>query len=150
MKRVVLANDHGGVAIRHEVLLALQHLGYEVNDLGISEDTSVDYPNMAYLATQEYLKGGYEFGVLVCGTGIGISIAANKVRGIRCALVHDCFTAQMAKAHNNVQFIALGGRVKYTDSIEAIIAAFVQTEFAAAHHDVRLAKMDSLEQTGSC
>jgi ribose 5-phosphate isomerase B len=96
-------------------------------------------------ACQEFNKGGYDFGILLCGTGIGMSIAANKVRSIRCAQVFDLFTAEMAKAHNNANFIAFGGRVKYSVPVSDMIEKFLNTTFAGDRHERRIAKMMAIE-----
>ena len=93
MSKVVVANDHGAVELTAAIVEFLKNRGFEVNYLGTAENKSVDYPDMAELACTEFLKGDYEFGVLCCGTGIGISISANKIHGIRCALPQNCFAA---------------------------------------------------------
>ena len=124
----------------------LKARGYEVNYLGTAENKSVDYPDMAKLACDEFLKGGYEFGVLCCGTGIGISISANKIRGIRCALPQNCFAAQMAKEHNDANFIAFGGRIDYQDDVLDMVKAYISTQASQdERHARRRAKMMALE-----
>jgi len=143
--KVILANDHGALNIREEVLAALKKNNFEVTDLGLTAGSG-DYPDLAQAACQEFNKGGYAFGVLMCGTGIGISIAANKIAGIRCALIHDNFTAQMAKEHNNANFIALGGRISYGDTLTSIIQNFINAHFAAGRHQLRLDKITKLEK----
>jgi ribose 5-phosphate isomerase B len=100
MPSVVLANDHGAVELA-TFLMITEENRYEVNYLGVKTNDSVDYPDMAKAACEEYKKGGYDFGILLCGTGIGISISANKVEGIRCALPQNSYAAAMAKKHNN-------------------------------------------------
>jgi len=107
----------------------------------------VDYPDMALAACNEYKKGGYDFGIVLCGTGIGISIAANKVKGIRCALIGDLFSAQMAKEHNNANFIAFGGRIKYAVPVPRMIEKFIRSSFAGERHERRIAKMMAIENT---
>jgi ribose 5-phosphate isomerase B len=97
-------------------------------------------------ACNEFKKGGYEFGILLCGTGIGVSISANKIKGIRCALLGDLFSAEMAKAHNNANFIAFGGRIKYAVPVEAMIKKFMETTFAGNRHERRIAKMMAIEK----
>jgi ribose 5-phosphate isomerase B len=144
MKKVILANDHGAINLREEVLKILADFHYEVTDLGVSEG-SADYPDIAKKACDEYSKGNYDFGILMCGTGIGISIAANKIKGIRCALIHDSYTARMAKEHNNANFIALGGRIHYTESLKTIISNYVTAGFAGERHQHRVEKIEELE-----
>jgi ribose 5-phosphate isomerase B len=141
MKRVVLSNDHGAVELKRKVIAHLESRGYQVLDLGVQDETRVDYPDMADIAITEYEKGGYEFGVLLCGTGIGISIAANRHPGVRCALLYDAFSAQMAKAHNDANFIALGGRIQYPTPVEKIIDAYLDATFEGGRHAERVAKL---------
>jgi ribose 5-phosphate isomerase B len=106
----------------------------------------VDYPDIAVAACQEYKKGGYNFGILLCGTGIGMAITANKIKGIRCAQIFDLFTAEMAKAHNDANFIALGGRVKYSVPVTALVENFMMTTFANERHTRRVNKMMDLDK----
>lgn len=147
MPKVVVANDHGAVELTASIVDFLKSAGYDVNYLGTAENKSVDYPDMAELACREYLKGGYEFGILCCGTGIGISISANKIHGIRCALPQNCFAAQMAKEHNDANFIAFGGRIDYSDSVLDMVKAFISAEVSRdERHARRRAKMMALEQ----
>ena len=132
--------------LKKEVLSYLHAKGCAVTNLGVDTDGSVDYPDMAEKAADEYLKGGYDFGILLCGTGIGISIAANKIKGIRCALIQNLFAAEMAKAHNNANFIAFGGRIVYEDSVPDMIDTFISTEFLGGRHSVRVDKISALEE----
>ena len=143
--RVLLANDHGGVTLKFEILEWLLARGHEVKNLGVDREDRVDYPDKAAEAVTEYLKGGWDFGILICGTGIGISISANKFRGIRCALVHDAFTATMAREHNDANFIALGGRVKLTEPVGDILAGYVDSSFQGGRHGERVGKITALE-----
>ena len=146
MPKVVVANDHGAVELTAAIVEYLKNRGFEVNYLGTAENKSVDYPDMAELACTEYLKGDYEFGVLCCGTGIGISISANKIHGIRCALPQNCFAAQMAKEHNAANFIAFGGRIDYQDSVTDMLGAFIDAQISQdERHARRRAKMMLLE-----
>ena len=150
MSKVVVANDHGAVELTARIVSFLKSEGYEVNYLGTAENKSVDYPDMAKLACDEFLKGGYEFGVLCCGTGIGISISANKIRGIRCALPQNVFAATMAKEHNDANFIAFGGRIDYQDDVlDMVMYAFTMSSTTQVSQDERharrRAKMMALE-----
>jgi ribose 5-phosphate isomerase B len=143
--RIVIANDHGAVELKKELLSWLKAQGHEVVNLGVDVEDRVDYPDMASAACAEYLKGGYDFGILLCGTGIGISIAANKVPGIRCALIHDIFTATMAREHNDANFIAMGGRVEYSVPPTEILAAFMGSKFQGGRHADRVEKIMELD-----
>jgi len=142
--RIVIANDHGAVALKQEIVRHLEAAGHEVRNLGVDDETSVDYPDQAALAAAEYLKGGYEFGILCCGSGIGISIAANKVHGIRCAQVFDLFTAEMCRKHNNANFIAFGGRISYQVPVTDMIDAYMASAFEGGRHARRVGKLDSM------
>jgi ribose 5-phosphate isomerase B len=147
--RIVIANDHGAVELKKRLAAWLRSAGHDVRNLGIDVEERVDYPDMASLACAEYKQGGYDFGILLCGTGIGISIAANKVEGIRCALVHDRFTAKMAREHNDANFIAMGGRVDYAVAPEEILSAFMETKFEGGRHADRVAKIMAIENRPS-
>ena len=146
IKKAVIGCDHGAFELKEKIRQYLVSSGYDIYDAGIkSADVTADYPDIASAACREFLAGGYSFGVLCCGTGIGISIAANKIEGIRCALLHSLFTAEMSKAHNNANFIAFGGRIKYSDSVEDMIKKFIDTEYEGGRHDRRLFKISALE-----
>ncbi|NCD06345.1 MAG: RpiB/LacA/LacB family sugar-phosphate isomerase [Spirochaetia bacterium] len=142
---IVLANDHGAVELSNKIREHLEKNGHVVNHLGVKEEVSVDYPDMAELACKEYLKGNYDFGILCCGTGIGISISANKINGIRCALPQNIFASKMAKEHNNVNFIAFGGRIDYPENPLDMLDAFIEDKFAGDRHERRVAKIMALE-----
>lgn len=144
--RIVIANDQGAVALKRELVACLEAGGHQVNNLGVDVEDSVDYPDMAVEACAEYKKGGYDFGILLCGTGMGISISANKIRGIRCALVHDVFTATMAKEHNDANFVAMGGRVKYAVPPTQILAAYMGATFQGGRHAGRVSKIMGLDE----
>lgn len=141
---IVIANDHGAVELKKKLLQWLIRKGHTVKNLGVDSEDRVDYPDMAGHAVREYSEGGYDFGILLCGTGIGISIAANRHRGIRCALIHDSFTALMAKEHNNANFVALGGRVQYKEKPEDILEVFMSATFLGGRHEQRIEKLDTL------
>ena len=145
MKRIVIASDHGAVELKTQIVAFLKKKNFEVTDLGTHGSAAADYPDMALAACNEFKKGGYEFGILLCGTGIGVSIAANKVNGIRCALPFDLFSAEMAKAHNNANFIAFGGRIKYSLPVFDMIEKFLNTKFAGDRHERRIAKIMAME-----
>lgn len=143
--KIVVANDHGAVALKKEIVSYLLSKGHDVSNLGVDSEISVDYPDMAQKAVAEFISGGYDFGILLCGTGIGISIAANKMHGIRCALPQNVFAARMAKEHNDANFIAFGGRIEYADKVTAMIDAFISAAYAGGRHGDRIAKMMALE-----
>ncbi len=144
--KIIIGGDHSAVPLKQSIIEYLQIKGHTVNNVGTNSKDSVDYPDIAEKTCMEYLKGGYDFGILICGTGIGISISANKINGIRCALITNSFTAEMAKAHNNANFIAFGARLKYNDPVEDIIDTFIKTEFEGGRHINRVNKIMDLEK----
>lgn len=146
MKKIVIACDHGAVELKDKIIAFFKEKNFDVTDLGTHGNEAVDYPDMAVAACNEFKKGGYEFGIVLCGTGIGISMAANKVKGIRCALISDLFSAEMAKAHNNANFIAFGGRIKYAVPVTDMIEKFMTTPFAGDRHERRITKMMAIEE----
>lgn len=149
MKKVVVANDHGAVELAKSLCEHLTKRGYEVNWIGTKTEDSIDYADMAKLACDEFKnKKDYEFGILCCGTGIGISISANKIKGIRCALPQNCYAAQMAKQHNNANFIAFGGRIDYPENPLAMLDAFIDEKASTDERHVRrVGKMMALEES---
>ena len=144
-KRIVVGADHGAVALKKRIVDFLQKEGHEVKDVGVFSEDSVDYPDMAEEACNEFRKGGYDFGIVCCGTGIGISISANKMDGIRCALLCNTYAAEMAKAHNNANFIAFGGRIEYSEPVEDMIRTFMETEALGDRHRRRVDKIMALQ-----
>lgn len=140
---IVMANDHGAVELKKRIQAWLESKGHKVTNLGVDTEERVDYPDMAEKAVQAYRGGNYDLGILLCGTGIGISIAANRHKGIRCALVHDAFTARMAKEHNDANFLAFGGRVSYRESPESLLETFLDAEFQGGRHALRVEKLDN-------
>ena len=146
MKKIIIASDHGAVVLKDIIISFLKTRNCEIKDMGVNSEDSIDYPDIAVQACQEFNKGGYDFGILLCGTGIGMSLAANKVRGIRCALVHDLFTAEMAKAHNNANFIAFGGRVNYSVPVTEMIDTFMNATFGEDRHIRRVNKIMDIER----
>ncbi len=142
--KAVIANDHGAVELAKRIMKHLDKRGIEYTYLGTGEEVSVDYPDKAEEAVNEYRKGSYDFGILLCGTGIGISMAANKMNGIRCALPQNAYSAEMTKRHNNSNFIAFGGRVEYSEAPEAILDAFIDNSFEGGRHQRRIDKLMAL------
>ena len=138
--KVFLASDHAGFELKNELKEALKGLGYEVVDLGTNDKNSVDYPDYAHLLASKLEPNCY--GVLVCGTGIGISIAANRHENVRCALCHDEFTARLAREHNDANVIAFGARVIGAGVAISAAEAFLKTEFAGGRHERRVKKIE--------
>ena len=108
---IVIGSDHGGFALKQEIIEFLKQGGYEYQDVGIYQETTADYPDIAKKAAEMILRGEADKGILICGTGIGISITANRYAGIRAALCHDCFSTEATRLHNDANVLAMGGRI---------------------------------------
>lgn len=143
--KVVLANDHAGLAMREPLLEELRRRNIEVIDVGAKTTDSVDYPDFAEAAARKILAGEADLGVLVCGSGIGISIAANRIKGIRSALVTDEYGARMSREHNNANVIALRGRDFDPAENQRLLGIFLEGKFAGGErHERRVHKLDKL------
>jgi ribose 5-phosphate isomerase B len=140
-KPVAIASDHAGFDLKVTLAGELAAMGYEVVDLGTDGPDSVDYPDFAKVMTRAVIEGRAERGVLVCGTGVGISIAANRHPGIRAALCHNETTARLAREHNDANVLALGARIVGVDVAKDCLKAFLTTEFAGGRHARRVAKL---------
>ena len=138
---VAIAADHGGYELKTALLPELKALGFEVLDLGTNSTDSVDYPNFAKAVVAAIGDGRAQRGVLICGTGIGMSIAANRQRHIRCALAHDATTAQLARQHNDANVLALGARVLGIETAKACLRIFFTTAFEGGRHARRVAQL---------
>jgi ribose 5-phosphate isomerase B len=143
--RFYLATDHAGYAIKAYLKELLKDKGHTVIDLGPDSADRVDYPDFGRKCAEAVRDDAGSFGIVVCGTGIGISISANKVPGIRAALCHDAYTAAMARAHNDAQIVALGERVVGRGVIESIIDAFIGTAFEGGRHADRVEKINAMD-----
>ena len=143
--KVVIGSDHGGFELKEVLKNHLEEKGFDVTDVGCYDTNSVDYPDIAAAACAKVTSGECVWGVLVCGTGIGISIAANKISGIRCAHVADEYSAEMTKRHNNANMLALGGRVTGPDLAKNILNAYINAEFEGGRHSRRVEKLMALE-----
>ena len=143
--KVAIASDHGGITIRKEIISLLEEMKVEYVDLGCECDTSVDYPDYALPVAEKVVKGEVDRGILVCGTGIGMSIAANKVKGVRCALVHDTFSAKATREHNDTNILAMGERVIGPGLAQEIVRIWLNTPFEGGRHGKRINKITSYE-----
>ncbi len=142
---IAIGSDHGGYELKEQLLQFLEENGYETEDCGTFSGESVDYPDIAEKVAKVVLAGDAERGILVCGTGIGISIAANKIDGIRAAHCTDPYSARMAREHNNANIIALGGRITGTELAIEILRAYLDAEFQGGRHQRRVDKITALE-----
>ena len=141
---IVLASDHGGLELKNHLKAHLKsnYPALKIQDLGVHTTDSVDYPDMAAKVANAILNKESEAGILVCGTGIGVSIKANRFTGIRAALVHDTFTATMAKQHNDANILCLGGRTSKPEEASSWVDAWLTTDFEGGRHAKRLEKLD--------
>ncbi len=138
---IAFGADHGGVALKDRLLARLAESGADARDFGTDGSTSVDYPDFAHAVCRAVAAGHAGRGVLVCGSGIGMSIAANRHTGIRCVLAHDVTTARLGRLHNDANMLALGGRLLGDDLAWEILATFLATDFEGGRHERRLAKL---------
>ena len=143
--KISMAADHGGYELKNILKEYLLEKGHEIVDLGTNSPESVDYPDYALLCAKEVASKNVDFGILVCGTGVGISIAANKVRGIRCALCPSAEIAALVKQHNNANIIALGGRFTKPSLAKEIVDAYIEADFEGDRHIKRLEKISAIE-----
>lgn len=143
--KIAIGSDHGGYELKGKLVKYMEDLGYEVVDHGTYSNDSVDYPDYGEKVAKSVVDGNEDLGVVICGTGIGISIAANKVKGARAALCGDTFSATMARQHNNANVIALGARVTGDELAKAILKAFLDSSFEGGRHARRVEKIMAIE-----
>lgn len=144
--KVILTADHAGVVVRNEVKDLLEELNIEYVDTGCEGSDSVDYPEFALPAAERVASGEFDRGIFICGTGIGMSISANKVKGIRCALTHDVYSAEMTRLHNDSNVLAMGERVIGPSLARAIAKKWLETEFEGGRHANRIGKIATYEK----
>jgi len=145
-KLIVVGSDHGGFELKEAVKSLLEERGIPVLDMGTNNGDSVDYPDFGEKVARKVSRGEAEKGVLVCGTGIGMSIVANKFPGVRAALAADPYMAKMAKQHNNANILVLGGRVIDEDEAREMVATWLDSAFEGGRHQGRLDKIAALEK----
>jgi len=145
--RIALAADHRGHAIKEKVAVLLSEQGHEVLDMGTNSSRSCDYPNLAYPAARCVAEGKAEVAILICGSGIGMTICANKVAGIRAALCHDELSAQMSRRHNNANILCLAGDMLGEELIRRIVSSWLSTQFeSGGRHERRVHKIAWIEK----
>lgn len=142
---IAIGSDHGGFQLKEEIKQLLTELKIEYKDFGTYSADSVDYPDIARTVAEAVVGGEYTRGILICGTGIGINIAANKIKGIRAALCHDVFSAQMSREHNDANILTMGERVIGVGHARVIVEKWVTTEFAGGRHSRRVCQIADLE-----
>ena len=143
---IVIASDHAGVELKARIVEILSQSGVEVRDLGPADATSVDYPDFAHRVAHAVSAGEAERGILICGTGIGMSMAANRHPGVRAALCHDAFTAEMARLHNDANVLCIGGRTTGIGVAEQIVQLFLDTPFEGGRHQRRVDKIENSQE----
>ena len=144
--RVAIASDHGGADLKIIIKEHLESLGYRVTDFGVKHGEKSDYPDQAVPVVEALINGAADRGVLLCGTGVGISIAANRFPGIRAALCRDEFTARMSRAHNDSNVLVLGGRVLGAEAAKSVTDVWLNTEFEGGRHTPRIEKIDIIAE----
>lgn len=144
--KFAIASDHGGLHLKKAILQYLQSQNIDLIDLGITEEQSVDYPDYAAEVAQRVSAGEVDAGILVCGTGTGMAITANKFKGVRAAVASDPFTARMSKEHNNANILALGGRVLDEAKALEVLQAWLQAKFEGERHARRVEKIGEIEK----
>jgi len=140
MRNVMIAigSDHAGFELKEKMKLKLEDLGYETYDMGTFDKNPVDYPLIAYDVAKEVAAGNYDKGIIICGSGIGVAIAANKIPGVRAATCNDLYSAKMSRKHNDANILTMGGRVVGEDLAYEIAKTWLETEFEGGRHQRRV------------
>lgn len=144
--RIALGSDHGGYLLKNEIKGLLEADGYEIEDFGCFTAESVDYPDIGQAVGEAVVAGKFDRGIICCGTGIGISISANKVPGVRAALCGDCFSAKASREHNDANVLALGERVIGVELAKMIVKTWLSSEFQGGRHGRRVEKIRDIEK----
>lgn len=144
--KIAIGSDHAGLELKENIKALLAATDYEVTDLGTHSPASVDYPDLGFEVAKLVAAGGADRGILVCGTGIGMSVAANKVKGIRAALVFDLYTAIQSRKHLDANVLVLGGRVTGKGLAEEIVKTWLSTDFEGGRHLGRIKKIEAFEK----
>nr|NNM90476.1 ribose 5-phosphate isomerase B [Bacilli bacterium] len=147
--KVAVASDHGGYLLKKEVLASLSDLAIDFVDFGCDSEEAVDYPDYARIVADKVASGEFDRGLLFCGTGLGMAIAANKVQGIRAVTVHDVFSAQATRAHNDSNILTMGGRVIGAGLADTVARAFLLTPFDGGRHQRRIDKITQMEEASN-
>ncbi|MBI2578436.1 MAG: ribose 5-phosphate isomerase B [Candidatus Aenigmarchaeota archaeon] len=146
--KIAIGSDHAGFALKEALKKHLVKEGHSVEDFGCGSEEPVDYPDVSKKVSQAVAEGKYDFGILLCGTGIGTSITANKVVGIRAALCYDKYTAEMSRAHNDANILTVGGRTTSFSRAAEIVDTFLKTKFEGGRHERRVKKIREIEKNG--
>ncbi|MBB74764.1 MAG: ribose 5-phosphate isomerase B [Planctomycetaceae bacterium] len=144
--RIAIGSDHRGWQVKTRLIKVLQDAGHEMVDLGTNSSDSVDYPDIAAAVSSRVSEGAVERGILICGTGIGMSISANKFPGVRAATCQDAFVAEMSRRHNDVNVLCLGGDLLGERLVDDLVGIWLKTEFEGGRHGRRIDKIEQLER----
>lgn len=144
---IAIGCDHAGVELKVQICGLLEREGIEVKDVGTHSKASVDYPDYGAKAAEAVSKGLVDAAVLICGSGIGMSIVANKYKNVRAALCHDVYTAQMSRQHNNANVLVIGSRVAAVESAVEILKTWLHTKYEGGRHEIRLQKISKIEES---
>ena len=144
--KIAIGNDHAAVALKNEIMEYVRELEHEVDNFGTDTNESCDYPEYGEKVGRAVASGEYDCGILICGTGVGISIAANKVNGVRAAVCSDVATAHLVKEHNNANIIAFGARIVGSELAKDIVKAYLEAEFLGGRHAKRVAMFEEIEK----
>jgi ribose 5-phosphate isomerase B len=143
---IIIASDHAGVDLKADIVALVSEAGHEIRDLGPADTSSVDYPDYAHAVAEAVVAGEAERGILICGTGIGMSLAANRHPQIRAALCHDAFTAEMARRHNDANVLCIGARSTGPGVAEQMVRIFLDTQFEGGRHQRRVEKIEGKDR----
>ena len=144
--RIAIGNDHAAVDLKNEIVAYVKELGHEVVNFGTDTHESCNYPEIGAKVGHAVVEEDYDCGILICGTGVGISIAANKVKGVRAAVCSDVTTAHLVKEHNNANIIAFGARIVGSELAKEIVKAYLEAEFMGGRHQMRVDMIHELEK----
>lgn len=144
--KIAIGSDHAGYELKEELKKWLEEWGVSYHDFGTYSPERADYPDYAILVAKAVARGGFDKGILICGTGIGMSIVANKIKGIRAALCRDPYEAKMSREHNDANILALGGRILGKDLAKEIVKVWLSTEFSGGRHKLRIQKILKYEE----
>jgi ribose 5-phosphate isomerase B len=144
--KIAVGSDHAGLHAKQKIIEVLHELGCEVDDVGTQTEASCDYPDFATAVAEQVSRKDADFGILSCGTGIGMSMTANKIPGIRAAVCHNNFTTEMARRHNDANVLCVGGRVLGEATIAALVRLFLRTPFEGGRHTRRVKKINDLDR----
>lgn len=144
--KIAIGSDHGGYALKEQIRRWVAELGHEVDDLGCDSADSVDYPVYAIAVARKVASGAADLGILVCGTGLGMSMAANKVKGVRAAVCNDLYCAEHARAHNDANVMTIGARVVNNTDARQIVEVFLNTKFEGGRHARRVDQIMAIEE----